>query len=416
MKARAVWTFFLCFTLMLLDYMARQVVVAMFPVLKLQWSLTDAQLGALVSIVSLAVGALSIPLAILADRWSRVKAVAIMAVLWSAATAAGALAHSYPQLMVARFFVGIGEAAYGAAAASLISSAFPEKQRAAATGTFMSAALFGSVLGVLIGGSVGARHGWQAGFLVVGLPGLILGALFWFLREESIEPAPEKDRRSMLDDVVQMFRSPSVLAAYGANSILTFVAGTITAWLPTFFNRVYGLSTEKASVRAAGAILAAGIGSSIFGFLVDRLARRNRRALFAGPAAIAGGVALLLGAAFRLPAGPLQYGLILAGSLGLVSTQGPMIAVIASLVRPGIRSTAFAVLAVVQNVIGLAGGALVTGLLSDRLGIAGALAVVPIFALAAAVVFAAGARAYGRELSPRPEPAAHLHEEPQWTH
>jgi hypothetical protein len=74
------------------------------------------------------------------------------------------------------------------------------------------------------------------------------------------------------------------------------------------------------------------------------------------------------------------------------------------------------VLAVVQNVIGLAGGALITGLLSDHLGIARALAVVPCFALAAAALFAVGARSYARELSPRPEPAALLHEEPQWTH
>jgi MFS family permease len=118
-RSYALYVFFLCFFLMLLDYMARQVVVSMFPVLKAQWSLSDTRLGWLVSAVSLAVGVLSVPLALVADRYSRVKAIAVMAVVWSAATAAGALAHTYEQLLLARFLVGVGEAAYGAAADTL---------------------------------------------------------------------------------------------------------------------------------------------------------------------------------------------------------------------------------------------------------------------------------------------------------
>jgi predicted MFS family arabinose efflux permease len=402
----AFFVFFLCFTLMLLDYMARQVVVSMFPVLKDLWRLSDARLGALVSVVSLAVGVLCIPLAVFADRYSRVKAIAIMAVVWSAATAAGALARTYEQLLVARFFVGAGEAAYGAAAASLLSTVFPERQRSAAIGSFMSAALFGSVLGVLVGGVAGSRFGWQAGFWLVGLPGLVLAALFFTLRDDrTVEhsvAASGGGTLTLRGGAAEMFRSRSILAAFVASGVLVFVLGTMTAWLPTFFHRVYGLSLPQAGVRAALAILAAGVGSSLCGFWVDRLARRDRRALFLGPAAIAAGVALLLGIAFRLGPGPLQYGLILLGSLGLAGTQGPMASVIASLVHPGQRSTALAILAVVQNVIGLAAGGFVTGMLSDRLGIAGALAVVPLAALASAVAYLIGGRSYARELHAAP--------------
>jgi predicted MFS family arabinose efflux permease len=159
-RTYAIYVFVLCFTLMLLDYMARQVVVSMFPVFKAQWALSDAKLGALVSVVSLSVGVLSVPLALVADRYSRVKSIAVMAIVWSAATAASALARSYEQLMLARFLVGAGEAAYGAAAASLLASVFPRHQRATAIGLFMSAALFGSVLGVVVGGALGTRFGW----------------------------------------------------------------------------------------------------------------------------------------------------------------------------------------------------------------------------------------------------------------
>src|SRR4051812_38210242 len=210
----AFYVFFLCFALMLLDYMARQVVVSMFPVFKTQWNLSDARLGALVSVVSLSVGVLSVPLALIADRYSRVKAIAVMAIVWSAATAASALARSYEQLMLARFLVGAGEAAYGAAAASLLASVFPRHQRSAAIGSFMSAALFGSVLGVVVGGSLGTRFGWQTGFWVVGLPGLVLAGLFFFLKDYptvslSVQ-APNGSRKlTFLESVAEMFRSRS---------------------------------------------------------------------------------------------------------------------------------------------------------------------------------------------------------------
>ncbi len=402
-RAYALYVFSLCFALMLLDYMARQVVVSMFPALKLQWALSDAQLGLLVSVVSLAVGVLSIPLAVFADRYSRMKAIAIMAIVWSAATAAGALARSYEQLLVARFVVGVGEAAYGAAAASLLASVFPPARRSAAIGSFMAAAPFGSVLGVMIGGAVGARHGWQAGFWVVGLPGLALAALFFFMRDEpSQEPASPahgtEPRPAFFVGVLELFRSRSILAAFAGTGTLVFVTGTMMAWLPTFFHRVYGLPQATASVRAAVVILAAGRGSALCGFVVDRLARLTRRALFLGPAAIAVFVAVVLGVAFQLGPGRLQYALILLGALGLAGTQGPVASAIASLVHPGLRATSLATLAVVQNVVGLAAGGYLTGLLSDRLGIAGALAVVPLVALGSAGFYAAGARRYEQEL------------------
>jgi predicted MFS family arabinose efflux permease len=258
---------------------------------------------------------------------------------------------------------------------------------------------------VITGGAVGERFGWQAGFWAVGLPGLALAALFFFLRDP---PTAERSRGPIarppdaLEGVAELFRSRSILVAFAATGVLVFVSGTMMAWLPTFFNRVYGLPPAAASVRAAGAILAAGVGASFCGFVIDRFARRHRCALFLGSAGIAVAVALLLGAAFQLGPGRLQYALILVGSLGLAGTQGPMAAAIASLVHPGRRATALATLAVVQNVVGLAAGGLITGLLSDRMGIARALAVVPLIALLAAAIYAAGARSYERELRAAP--------------
>ena len=170
---RYAWTVFaLLIALMVMDYVDRQVVVSMFPHLKAQWDLSDAMLGGLVSIVSITVALGTLPLSFIADRWSRVKSIFLMALVWSIATIACAFAQSYGQLLAMRSIVGLGEAAYGAAGAALLATLFPARMRSTVLGAFLAAALVGSVMGVVAGGVIAERWGWQAGFGVVGVPGL----------------------------------------------------------------------------------------------------------------------------------------------------------------------------------------------------------------------------------------------------
>ncbi len=90
---RYAWSVFgILFALMVVDYVDRQVVVSMFSHLKAQWDLSDSQLGALVSVVSVTVALGAVPLSLLADRWSRVKSIFLMALIWSLATIACAFA------------------------------------------------------------------------------------------------------------------------------------------------------------------------------------------------------------------------------------------------------------------------------------------------------------------------------------
>ncbi len=126
--------------------------------------LSDAQLGGLVSIVSITVALGTVPLSLLADRWSRVKGMFLMAVVWSLATIACAFADSYAHLFAARSVVGLGEAADGAAGAALLASLFPARMRSTILGAFLAAGLFGSVLGVVLGGIISQHWAWQAGF------------------------------------------------------------------------------------------------------------------------------------------------------------------------------------------------------------------------------------------------------------
>src|SRR5215471_13567742 len=179
---RYAWAVFgILFALLAVNYMDRQVIVSMFPHLKAQWALSDGQLGGLVSIVSIMVALVGVPLALLADRWSRVKSIFLMALVWSLATLSCAFAGSYAQLLGARSVVGVGEAAYGTVGAALIATLFPVRMRSSVLGGFFMAAILGSVLGVVLGGVIAERWSWHAGFGAVGIPGLVLAFVFLFV-------------------------------------------------------------------------------------------------------------------------------------------------------------------------------------------------------------------------------------------
>jgi predicted MFS family arabinose efflux permease len=131
-RRRYAWSVFgIVFALMVVDYVDRQVVVSMFPQLKVQWRLSDGQLGGLVSVVSLVVAVGTVPLSILADRWGRVKSMFVMALVWSSATMACGYARDYRDLLLARGLVGLGEAAYGSAGAALLASGRPRLAQSA---------------------------------------------------------------------------------------------------------------------------------------------------------------------------------------------------------------------------------------------------------------------------------------------
>lgn len=118
---RYAWVVFaLTFGLLISDYMSRQVLNAVFPLLKSEWALSDSQLGLLSGIVALMVGLLTFPLSLLADRFGRVRSLVLMAVLWSLATLGCALAENYSQMFIARFLVGVGEAAYGSVGIAVV--------------------------------------------------------------------------------------------------------------------------------------------------------------------------------------------------------------------------------------------------------------------------------------------------------
>jgi MFS family permease len=388
--------------------MSRQVLSAVFPFLKLEWALTDTQLGSLTSIVALTVGVLAIPLSLLGDRWGRSKAIILMAGLWSLATVGCAIAANYEQMMLARFFIGLGEAAYGSVGLAVVLMVFSPARRASLTGAFMAGGSFGSVLGVFLGGILAVQLGWRWSFGVMALLGLVLVVLYAvFVNDKrlarnqhpgNVPAAPADGTVAQRAKLRALVSTPAVICAYVGSGLQLFMAGALFAWLPSYLNRAYHLPPDKAGVAAAGFILLMGVGMIVCGVITDRLTKKVaiRKWTTALVFTAISLVALPLG--FAQEPGTLQLVLIAVGAFFTAGTTGPAGAMVANLTPASIRATAFGTLTLANNLLGLAAGPLVVGALADKVGLVDAMKVAPLVSVLAIVALLIGRRVYPSSL------------------
>jgi predicted MFS family arabinose efflux permease len=250
------------------NFAARQVFVPLIPLLREHLHVTDAQLGSLQTflLVVLAVG--SIPFGFFADRFSRKGIIAIGIMFWSVATFVGGLAPNFLFFLVARAFVGLGEAAYAPAAQSMISGAFPQERRAVAQAIFASGMLLGAAAGHVLGGIVGPRSGWQEALFIVAFAGIVPGiALFWI--EE-----PPRGPRSEVVPIARLLRVPAFVAMICAGICITFSSVSLLTWSTDFAVSYKDFTLREASVSLAMiGLLSALCGVLTGGYVADRLHR-----------------------------------------------------------------------------------------------------------------------------------------------
>jgi MFS family permease len=407
-RGAAWFAFAMTLALMLFDYIDRQVVVSLFPFMKAEWGLSDTELGALVSVVSVTVAIGALPVALIADRASRVKSIFVMATVWSLATISCMFTRNYSQLLAARAVVGTGEAGYGSVGAALIASLFPARMRGALLAGFFASASVGSVLGVLLGGVIAAKWGWKAAFGVVGFPGLVLALLYLKVRDYktvALTPALNEVTRSTGSTVAfvakSLVKSRTMLWVCLGGAAQLVVVSSVWSWLPSFLNRFHGLPPAQASVRAALVVLVGAVGSVVWGNIVDRAgSRRPRVKLFALAAVCIAAMTVLLPtfAATGSLAASSQFALIALGGFLMTCSVGPVSAIVIDVIHPGVRATGASVLALFQNLFGLATGPLIVGMLSDRVGLTSALTVMPLFGALAALFFLLAARSYETDM------------------
>jgi len=297
------WTiFWLLFLLYMFDYMDRIIIVSLFPFLKLEMGLTDAQCGFLVSTVYWSILLFSFPVSILVDRWSRTKSISIMAALWSMATLSSAFTRNFLQLFITRSFIGIGEAGYAPGGTAMISNMFPKEKRARIIGLWNASIPLGSALGIGIGGFVAQHFGWRHAFGLVALPGLFIAIAFYFVKDYKTIKLTKKEKtgketKMQFADMARQFtRNKTLICNNLAFAFNVFITTALLTWLPTYFHRFNNLAMDEASMKASSILILAIIGVPLGGFLTDAWMkkRENARLLFPAISSIFTGILLFI--------------------------------------------------------------------------------------------------------------------------
>lgn len=412
-KSYTSYVFILLWLLYFFDYVDRMVIVSLFPFLKTEWGLTDAQCGALVSAVYWAILLCSFPASIVIDRWSRRKTIGIMAVLWSLATAACAFTKNFSQLFATRTVIGIGEAGYAPGGTAMISAIYPEKKRAFMMGLWNASIPLGMAAGIVIGGFIATHWGWRHAFGIVALPGLIVAVLFFFIKDYKTVGL-EKDGRgngttrtaglipekmTKMDIVHSFLQTPSLLLTYLGFAGMMFTSVSMSTFLPTYFERIHHFPLQKASLFASGIMLTSIIGSPLGGWIADRWMKKRIEARLLVPSISALLTTVFFVGGFHLfSGGMIQYGIFLLAGIAAIAWASSAIAVTQDVVHPGLRAISYALCVVTQHVLGSSLGPVVTGALSDRFGILLAMEFASSMALLSFALFYLASRFYKRDL------------------
>jgi len=391
----------------MLDYANRNVVYTLFPMIKQEWGLSDAQLGALSTIISVTIGCLAIPISILVDRWSRRKTISLMILLWSIATLACGYAKDFSQMLIARGMIGLGEAGYAPGGTAMISAAYPEKRRSLALGAWNASIPLGIGLGMVVGGYIGKHFHWRNAFGWVAAPGVLLALLVWFMRDyKTVElkgtvsgEQPLKSTDRFISQALSLFSIPSLIFTYLGFAMNQAATNAILAWLPSYYTRVAGVDVDQAGRTTAFLAFSVFIGAPLGGLLADSWAKRDPRAKMLAPALTSFLTAIIMLASFFIPAASwVRTAVNIGFGITMVAYVAPSAAVTQDVVHPGLRAISYAFNVVTMHLVIGGWSPMIIGYLSDRVGLAHAMMTIPVFCLIGSVFFLIGSRYYARDL------------------
>ena len=376
----------------LLNYIDRQVLFAVFPLIKADLRLSDTALGFLGSAFMLSYMVAAPLFGWLGDHWNRIRLASSGLVVWSLATALAGFSTGYRTLLAARATVGIGEASFGTVSPGLIADYFPKERRGRVLAWFYVAIPVGSALGYLLGGVLGQRFGWHAAFLLVGLPGLLLAIPIGLLREpprggDAALPPTPADLHSAgpyqagktAAGYAELFRNRSFLLNTLAMAAMTFAMGGLAQWLPSFLNRVHSLDLAKGNTLFGAVTVLAGIsGTMTGGWLGDRWQKKSGKGYL-----LISGWGFLIGTPFAVwailsPTLPGCMWAIFLAEFFLFLNTGPLNTVILNVTAPAVHAMAFAVNIFFIHALGDAVSPTILGWLSDQWGLRSALLITPL--------------------------------------
>ena len=197
-----------------------------------------------------------------ADRHPRQYWIAASALIWSGATFLSGFAKNYTALLSTRAFIGIGEGGFTTIAQPFLAEQYPKNKRATILSYFGLALPAGSALGYLLGAVIGASWGWRMAFMIVGVPGFLLGLLTLFQIKDREHRHLEKRKKPGLSQYITLLKNIPFLLLCLAHAMQTFTLGGLSAWMPTYFHRFFDLGIAQAgTVFGAIVILAGALGT-----------------------------------------------------------------------------------------------------------------------------------------------------------
>jgi MFS family permease len=357
------------------NFIDRSIVNILIEPIRQEFRPSDTALGFLSGVAfAIFYATLGIPIARWADRGGvRRDIIALALFLWSGMTALCGLARTFPQLVLARVGVGVGEAGCSPPAHSILSDYYPPERRGTAFSIYALGIPIGTAFGYLTGGWMAESLGWRSAFLLVGLPGLALAFVVRVtLREPPRGHAEARRDAGPAPEPLEVMRTMWRLATFrhlaAAATLHAFVGYGLANWNAAFLMRSHGMSpSEVGSWLAFIAFVFGGLGTFLGGYLTDRLRPRDVRYTLWVPG-VSTLVAVPFAAAFYLWPDP-HVALAFAGIPVFFGAMylGPTFALTQALAPLRMRAVASAFLLFLLNLVGLGLGPQGVGIASDLL-------------------------------------------------
>lgn len=354
----------------ILNFVDRQLPFILIDSIREELRLSDSQIGLMAGVsFALVYSFAGLPLARMADRFSARGVIAATLAFWSLMTAAGGLAQNFMHLLLARAGVAAGEAGVTPAAHALISRTYPVSKRGIALAVFSLGVPIGGTIGLALGGWINDVAGWREAFFIVGMPGVAVAVLAWFVLPRSpARTAADKPHTPFTTAVGLLFGIRSFRHMAAASALFACGSYAMNVFAPAFLMRTHDMTAAQAGL---GLGLASGIGGIVgtfaggyFGDLYGQKDARWRQLIPAFGMAACVPVAL---AAWLVPSPIVSLILLtLVYGLGLLYFA-PTFAAAQMLVPDDIRATVAAVLLFCLTLVGSSVGPYTVGWASDHL-------------------------------------------------
>ncbi len=363
----------LMFLVCLFDFADRAVFAVLAQTIKLELRLSDFQLGLLQGLAfAFLYALLGVPIARVAERFSRLKIIAACTAFWSAATIWCGFAQGFVQLALGRIGVGVGEAGFLPAANSLVADQFPRNRRASVMGLIMLGTPAGILTGALLGGHIAEVTSWRHAFFYLGAPGILAALLVLIFLKEP--PRGQMDGRVVKNTPTPNFGAflktlrskPALMFIFAGGAMAGFGNSSISQFLAVFLARVHDMQVREAAAYyglISATFLSIALLAGSFG--TDWLAKRDARWPAWGGAIGLTIAPFVYFVAFNTQNITAATALLIVAGAFLMIFYAPTAGMVQNLLEPRMRATGAAIFAMLYTLFGYGLGPTFIGLVSD---------------------------------------------------